>query len=697
MQAINREFTKIVNGTTQFVIPVFQRDYTWSEAQCLQLWQDILSVADGEPGRGHFLGSVVYIATGDSSAGFTRWLLIDGQQRVTTLTILLVALRDHIKDTGWQGDNEDAPTAKRINAYFLQNTEEEGTRESKLVLRRHDEDTLRALVKRQTRPADASARLVDNYEFFREQIADADPAAVYAGVGKLVVVDVTLDRKTDDPQLIFESLNSTGVDLSQSDLIRNYILMRLPEADQTRLYEDHWRHVEGLFRGSEATFDAFLRDYVALKTKANKQEKASEVYRAFRRFFPDFVSQSEDLDDALADLRRYAEYYAAFSLDTAVGVLRAPLSQVRRLVDVAALLVMRLSHCHYREGTLTESDFVHALKLIESYIFRRAICGYQTRGYWQVFAKLAHGLDTANPLVSLKVGLARQPDSYVYPDDEEYGRELRERNLYGLRVCSYLLERLENHGTKEPTDTSGYSIEHIMPQNEQLLPAWRKALGDNWKEIQQAWLHRLGNLTLTGYNSTYSDRSFADKKTIKGGFAESSVRLNKYVREQETWATAEMEARGKQLAKRALEIWPMLGVSAEALAAAREAELKALAARSDVSKVKMTDKAGELAELLRVEVKALGSDVHEIAEPKSISYHGPHFFLELLPRKHQINLLLPLAFNEIDDPHDIAQDATQWKFFFHAKYGGGVLVSVAEEDDIPHALPLIQQALTLGA
>ena len=246
------------------------------------MWQDINQIASDPTDRGHFLGSVVYISTGDSSAAFTRWLLIDGQQRVTTLTLLLAALRDYIVESKWSG-TEDGPTAKRVEAYFLKNAQEEGGRRPKLMLRRHDQATLQAILDGEELPVDPSERIRDNYEWFREQLTEADPELVYRGINRLVVVDVTLDRGTDDPQLIFESLNSTGMDLSQSDLIRNFILMRLPEAEQTRLYEIFWSKIEGLFRGSEKTFDAFVRDFLALRSRATKQGRADEIYFAFRR------------------------------------------------------------------------------------------------------------------------------------------------------------------------------------------------------------------------------------------------------------------------------------------------------------------------------------------------------------------------------------------------------------------------------
>jgi uncharacterized protein with ParB-like and HNH nuclease domain len=212
MQAINRQFAKIINGSTQFVIPVFQRDYSWTEDQCAQLWADVLRVGQSASDRGHFMGSLVYIPSGDSAAGFTRWLLIDGQQRMTTVMLLLLALRKHLQQSGWQGEGDDAPTPKRIDAYFLKNVQEEGRRQAKLVLRRKDDETLRALLEDDDLPANPSARLQENYAFFRDRMAEVDPAVVYKGIGRLVVIDVTLDRVNDDPQMIFESLNSTGLD-----------------------------------------------------------------------------------------------------------------------------------------------------------------------------------------------------------------------------------------------------------------------------------------------------------------------------------------------------------------------------------------------------------------------------------------------------------------------------------------------------
>jgi len=698
MKALDRPFPQIINGTTQFIIPIFQRDYSWTEVHCAQLWKDVIDIARSGSDHGHFIGSIVYVATGDTAAGFTRWLLIDGQQRLTTITLLLVAMRDHIRKNNWQGDPE-GPTAKRIDAYFLKNLQEEGGRHHKLVLRRHDQNTLQAIIDDTEYPKDkdASLRILENYIFFREQLVGADISEIYTGISRLIVVDVTLDRNADDPQQVFESLNSTGMELSQSDLIRNFVLMRLPEKEQTRLYECYWSKVEALFRGSEGVFDAFMRDYMALKTRAGKQEKATEIYRAFRRTSVDLAEQLGGSEGLLKDILRFARYQAAFSIGGGdFPDVAASLGRLRGLIDVAATLIMRLFDCYDRVHTLTAQDFDEAVALIESYVLRRAVCGNETRGYWQVFANMAYRIDEQSPLRSLKVALVRMRDSYGFPGDDEFQRELEQRDLYGLRVCRHILEQFENRGSKEPTDTSSYSIEHILPQNDQLRAEWQEMLGPDWRTIQQTWLHRLGNLTLTGYNSTYSDRAFYEKKTIPGGFNESSVRLNKYVREQPQWTQVEIETRGKQLSERALQIWPSAHVDHAEIVRAEEADLRELAAKRDVGKVQMTVAARALFKDLSPRVCELGGNVVELAEGNSVGYYGPGFFLEVLPRKSQLTLLLPPDFSEIDDPTGLAEDASEWKVLFYAKHAGGVLIKITGPGDIERAIPIIRQAYSVA-
>ncbi|MEI4234827.1 DUF262 domain-containing protein [Roseovarius sp. D22-M7] len=694
MNAQQRFFPKIINGASQFIIPVFQRDYSWSEENCRQLWKDLLAIADAGPDRGHFIGSVVYIQTGDSSAGFTRWLLIDGQQRVTTLTLLLTALRDHIRETGWQG-SDDGPTVKRIDAYFLRNLQEEGEREIKLKLRRHDDATLQALINGQPEPGTPSIRIRDNYDLFRELLEDADPETVYRGLNRLLLVDVTLDRGIDDPQLIFESLNSTGVDLSPSDLIRNFILMRLPEKEQTRLYETYWSRIEELFRGSERVFDNFIRDYLALRSHSTKLERSDRVYDAFRRTFADIGEDISALEQLLAELLRRGRQYAAFAVGGGNDARARAFASLRRLGDVPAILVMRLLEAQETSNTLTDAELLEAIGLLESYLLRRAVIGAQTRGYGLEFAKLAQKIDETRPLASLKAAMARMPASYTFPQDDVFRAALEEGDIYHKRVCFHLLDALENRGSKEISDTSKYSIEHVMPQNEKLVEAWRKMLGPEWQQIQKTWLHRLGNLTLTGYNPTYSDRPFEEKKTIKGGFLQSSVRLNQDIRDKPKWTPQEMEPRGKRLADRALNIWPRLDADEAVIRAMELEELKAKAQRRSISQVPMSAAAAALFEALRAQLQVAFPDVIEAAEHKSVSYHDPEFFLEVIPRKHGLVLVVDLDFNEVEANDGLAEDASDRSFVMYASHQGGVLVHLRNPTQIDRAMAIVAQARAL--
>ena len=692
MQAINRPFTASINGNTQFLIPVFQRDYTWTEEQCDRLWEDIRRAGVGAD-KGHFLGSIVYVAAEDSAAGFTRWLVIDGQQRLTSLTLLMVALRDYIKDMSWSG-GEDGPTPEQIDAFFLKNMYQSVGRHHKLVLRRSDNATLHALVDSKELPTNHSSLIVDAYRFFRQRIEEcADPDLVYRGATELVIVDVTLQRHVDDPQLVFESLNSTGVDLSQSDLVRNYLLMKLEEHDQTRLYEDYWGRVEELFQKSGAALNSFLRDYVALETRATRQTRDDRVYEEFKKTFPS--PDLGDLERRLEDLVIKARHYAAFMMGShEKSPLDEAMRNVRRLAVVPAILVTRL-YDSYERGGLSEKDFIEALMLVESYILRRAVCGRQTRGYWTIFATLARQLDDESPLESLKARL--HMSHYRFPSDEDFQRALLEEDLYGRRILWHLLERLENAGTKEPSDTSEYSIEHVLPQNENLASGWKTMLGSNWQEIQLAWLHRLGNLTLTAYNSRYSDRSFHEKLTIAGGFKESAVRLNRFISEQSKWTAAEIEERGKKLAQRALEIWPSLTVHKSSIDTAKAHDLQQRAVLRRLEDIDMDDVERNLLVALRKSVIDLGDNVIEIVEHKSISYHrDAKFFLEVIPRKGYLALIMPLEFPEVDVPDDLsAWDATEWKFIPNANYDAGLIMELATPDHIEPLMPLIRQAFTV--
>lgn len=695
MKAEDVRLLELLEGPKQFIVPVFQRDYSWGTRHCLQLWNDVVRVGSDTNANAHFVGSVVYIAAGDTSAKISRWLLIDGQQRLTTLTILLAALRNRLatKEVGGQQDDDDLlPTRIELEDYYLCNTHAKGNRRYKLHLRREDHEALAALVDHKKPVNDFQGRITENFEFFDERLENCDLSLIYRGIKKLVAVDVSLTRGQDDPQMIFESLNSTGLDLTQADLIRNFVLMRQDEELQTVLYQDYWRPIETAFGWRyRSDFDKFARDYLTLKLEPSKQLRANEIYQQFRTYFYAAVASTR-IEEILAELKRFGTYYVAFSLgQEGTPELSEAMQRLRLLVEVVSPVVMRLYDCYDRAKSLNLDDFVTALGLLESYVFRRSVCGMQTRSLGQIFATLAYRVKEDDPLTSLKVALYRQGTKRRFPTDAEFREALETRDVYDMRHCHYLLDRLEN-ASKERIDTSTFTIEHVMPQNDRLRPEWQAMLGPDWETVRGVWLHRLGNITLTGYNSEYSDRPFSEKKSIEGGFKDSPLRLNKFIREQQTWTAKTMERRGKNLAASALAIWSPVIVEMEAVRKADLEERKEQASRYSVDSLPLGQNARALFDQLRPQVLALGEDIAELCAAVSVTYRVHDFFLEVLQRKRRLLLVLNLDYDECEDPSQRAMDATEYAFIPNATEKGGVIFSFDTSGQLEAAMNVIRQA-----
>ena len=693
MKAEDTLVTNLLEGAKQFIVPIFQRDYSWGTKQCQQLWKDVIRVGSDPTIKGHFLGSVVYVAAEDNTATITRWLLIDGQQRMTTLTLLLIALRDRMAEVqGSATSVDEESTPDELDDYYLRNRHGKGDRRHKLHLRRADHDTLISLLDGKDLPESPSERIRENFTFLRDLVSQVDVQTVYSGIKKLVVVDVSLTRGQDDPQMIFESLNSTGVDLTQADLIRNFVLMRLDESSQTQLYEEHWQPIEQSFgRRYRTDFDKFVKDFLTLQMRPGTPLKAAEIYYEFRNYFSRTVDK-RGVDGILSDLSRFGAYYTGFSLGQEKrAALRDAFSRLRSLVEVASPVVMTLYDFHDRAKTLSAAEFVEAVELLESFVFRRSVCDMQTRSLGQIFAGLAYRITEAQPLLSLKVALYRQGKKRRFPTDAEFREALETRDVYDMRTCFYLLDRIENF-SKERIDTSNFTIEHVMPQNEDLRPEWRAMLGADWKKVQEVWLHRLGNLTLTGYNSTYSDRPFVEKKTIAGGFNESPLRLNKPLREQSVWNAEAIEKRGKDLAEKALAVWRPLVVDPLAVKQRELEEHKALAAGFSVQAIEMDATARALFDQLRPLIAALGEDVAELPNDRTVVYRVFDFFVEVIPRKQRLTLLLNLDFADCEDPTGKSRDATESAFIISASEAGGVLYSIDSDADVKGAIFVVKQA-----
>ena len=349
----------------------------------------------------------------------------------------------------------------------------------------------------------------------------------------------------------------------------------------------------------------------------------------------------------------------------------------------------------YGKGKLSEGEFAEAMTLIKSYLLRRAVLGLQTRNYWVVFARMSYSIEEEAPFETFKVALARERGSYHFPTDGSFLSGLRERNLFALRCCRNILDALENSGQSETSPVGKYSIEHIMPQTIDGVEDWQTMLGDDWEAIHSTWLHRLGNLTLVGWekNISYSNRPFDEKKLIPGGFNESAVRLNFYVRNQENWTAHQMEERGNELALRALEIWPYPQVDMSLVRDKDVAELRARSSQRDASSLQMSTEVRGVLKALQESIRTLG-DTIAVIENRSVCYYDGSgtFFAELLPMAYYVRLLIPVAFDEVDDPDGLAGDVTAWRFLPNVVHRDcGVFIDVRGTQNVEAAMRMITQ------
>ena len=691
MKATEAKFVEFLKKSPQFVIPIYQRTYSWTERECRQLWNDILRTGSNDAIMAHFVGSIVYIEKGPYQVSSQSALLvIDGQQRLTTVMLILEALARRVGD----GEPLDGFSAKKIRNYYLLNPLEEGERGFKLLLTQTDKQSLFALMQQKPQPAEPSLRITENFTFFKEwvQAVGVELTPLCKGLAKLMIVDIALNRDQDNPQLIFESMNSTGRELSQADLIRNFILMGLDTAQQTRLYEDHWRPMEVAF-GQEAYgahFNGFMRHYLTLKT-GGEIPNIRAVYEAFKRHARTHAMEAAGGVDALvADIHAYADYYCAMALDKEPDKdLASAFQDLRELkVDVAFPFLLELYDDH-TQGQLPKEDFVRAVRLVESYVFRRAVCAIPTNSLNKTFATFGRVLQKDRYIESIQAHLLTLPSYRRFPGDEEFKRDLASRDLYNFSRWSYWLRRLENHDRKERVPVDEYTIEHILPQNENLSATWRETLGPEWQRVQETWLHTLGNLTLTGYNSEYSDRPFGEKRDMQGGFKESPLRLNEGLGALNTWNETTIQIRAKRLAEQAVQVWAPPVLSSEVLEAYRpKVERPAGYTLDDHLYLAENSPMRQLFETFRKEVLALNPCVSEEMLKLYVAYKAETNFVDVVAQKSRLRLSLNLHFHELHDPKGLAKDVTNL-----GRWGNGdVEVALSTPDELPYVMGLVRQA-----
>lgn len=540
----------------RFIIPVYQRNYDWKMENCKQLYDDLVKVVRKNR-KSHFFGSIVSVY--EPSGRNTDFLVIDGQQRLTTVSLLLLAMYN-LMEKNIVSPQEPSLKEQIYEDFLVDKYQPKETR-MKLKPIKNDQNAFGKLFGDE-RDYIQGSNLTANYNYFYERIQKQEISVdqLFDAICKLEIINITLSEE-DDPQLIFESLNSTGLDLNEGDKIRNFILMSLPANVQNDYYENYWNKIEECTRYDVS---AFVRDYLSIKQLEIPSQK--KIYASFKNYVERTSPQTKEL---LEDLLEYARrYQILLEGSTPNKTLNACIYRLNRLETTVTrpffLEVLRL----YDEKKLSVEQVSESFLITEKYLFRRTMCDLPTNALNKIFLMLHREIvrydgTEENYVEKLKYALLAKKERARFPDDAEFAAAFSERQVYLMNVKNkiYILERLENEGTAEDKDiyrhcdAGEYSIEHIMPQH--LTPAWVQELGNDYQRVHEVWLHRIANLTLVAaaYNSKYSNSSFAEKKNMKHGFSESGIRLNAAIEKKDRWTKTELEERSRNLTEKALEIW----------------------------------------------------------------------------------------------------------------------------------------------
>lgn len=563
LQAGETTLNKLLNTSRQFIVPIFQRNYSWQKNQYEQLWFDILRASKFKEKQNHFIGSIVYIDMGTPAGRPQQLLLIDGQQRLTTISILLCAIKDYVQKFNLE---TKLINLAKIKNQFLYNSDEIDEDRYKLLLNVQDKETYIKLIDNTIFTVNKPAtNIIKCYEFFYERIEDfikeyGQIDEIYAGIFKLSLVSISLDKDSDNPQMIFESMNSTGKDLSQTDLLRNYLLMDLTPEKQTRLYKTYWKPMEELFgediyKNDVNKFDYFIRDFLTLKSDTGYICKINNVYENFKRYYLDNNCEKFAV---LKDLFTYAKYYACIDLlQENDDELKLYWQEFKKLDSHVVYPFLLKLYDDYSRQILIKEDFKKILQVVISYLWRRAICEIPTNSLSKTFATLYQAVDKDDYVNSVIKAFVFKSSYKRFPSDYEVREKLQTKDIYHFRLRKYLLEALENYYHKEPIDlnTANYTIEHIMPQNIEHNLSWQQMLGEDWQEVHSLYLHSLGNLTITGYNAEMSNKSFGEKVNGESGFKHSHLKLNESIAQSDVWNKKAIQRRTNILTDIILKIW----------------------------------------------------------------------------------------------------------------------------------------------
>jgi len=688
MRAGNTTLNEFLTRQIKMNIPIYQRKYNWSLDECKQLFEDILSIGKDETRKSYFIGSIVVKKDSEELLDpLAEVTLIDGQQRITTLTLIYCALCNYYK-------NIDERLCRNIYGNYLVNHDLDET--NKLHLTKNDNESLKYIInsiltdKEFKLTPDNSINIYNNYEFFRNQINEENVETVIKGLKKLIFISVVLDQE-DNPQLIFESLNSTGLELNKNDLIRNYILMGLDTKHQNELYENYWYEMEQEFKNNEWFFDEFIRYYLSFES--GRLPKRADVYKEFKNHANSF----ENIDDLVKDVHKFAGYFACIRFGKEEDPeLRDAFDSLAELDFNVTLPFLLSAYDDYQNSldnpdiNLTRDEFIRIVKYVESYCLRRSICDIPTNSMNKTFARLSKEINKQD-YYNYFVAAMFEKDTYKrFPTNEEVQEKLLNQNMYSKRkILKHVLIAIENTEGKEFVSTENSSIEHIMPQN--LTKDWENELGSNYEEIHGIYLHTLGNLTLTPYNSELGDKSFFDKKTCDNGFCKSKLTLNEGLCELDRWTDKEIIDRTKQLSKKIINIWQYPVKTSRVFDI-----LNHINETGDIEEYTLIDFeelnnrtiTRQLFDTLNILILKLDSTVDQVINKQYITYKKNKNFVEIIPLKTGLRLLLDIPLTELTDTRDSCEDVSN-----KGRWGTGLTrVYLKDEQEVNYIMDLIKQS-----
>ncbi len=543
MEAYPNPIIQFFDGFRQSVIPLYQRPYEWQEKRWEDMWQDILERYEAETDASHFMGTIVTMDARSIPLGVRKHTIIDGQQRLTTLALLLCSIRDRLP--------VDSIEKKRIQNHYLINDGYEGWDYLKLLPTQDDRETFKEIV---TGPHQKNLSLMHKaYRYFLQKLDSADsdgnPIDVkrlfYTIERKLIIVNINLGN-SDDPYLIYESLNAKGSPLTQADLVRNYFLMRFPINVQDDIYKHLWLPMQ---RRLNSDLTEFMRHYLM---RDGIEVRKGDVYSELKKRLQDL--QPSEVESFLADMDKLSSYYLKF-----IHPAEEPELQLRKKfyqllnwdVTTAHPLLLKL-YGIYDAGKLDKDDFYYCLRTIESFVVRRDVCGVPTNQLKRIFLQTSRNFQEINTWFWLRKELSSGSSGGRWPKDPEFKEAWSRYQAYSKgKRCKLILDSLEqSYDHKELADLEAATIEHIMPQT--LTDEWYKMLGGKADEINEKYGDTIGNLTLTGYNPDLSNLPFYKKKEI---YANSHFSMNAWIASQDRWTETEIHKRAELLWDKACAIW----------------------------------------------------------------------------------------------------------------------------------------------